>query len=115
VVLTGDSHLNAVRDVPPDFRNLGGPPVATEFVGTSISSNGDPGAAASTLYAYDPANPHHRFRNNERGYVRCTLTRDAWISDFRKVTTVRQPEASTSTRASFGIEHGRAGAVLASV
>ena len=40
VVITGDAHENSVRNVPPDFRRLDGPPVATEFIGTSISSEG---------------------------------------------------------------------------
>ena len=41
VVITGDSHENSVRNVPPDFRSFDGTPVATEFLGTSISSEGD--------------------------------------------------------------------------
>ena len=47
VVLTGDTHQNWVRNVPPDFRSFDGPPVATEFMGTSISTNGDPAPQSS--------------------------------------------------------------------
>jgi alkaline phosphatase D len=112
VVLTGDSHQNWVRNVPPDFRNFDGQPVATEFMGTSISTNGDP-ATPSTRYGDDPYNPHIIFRNNDRGYVRCTLTPELWTSEYRKVSTVVQPEASASTLATFVIENGRAGAKLA--
>jgi len=114
VVLTGDSHQNWVRNVPPDFRNFDGPPVATEFMGTSISTNGDPSLTGRFVrYQDDPENPHIMFRNNNRGYVRCTLTPDSWTSVFRTVSTVRQPEATTSTLATFAIENGRAGAELA--
>jgi alkaline phosphatase D len=112
VVLTGDSHQNWVRNVPPDFRSLDGQPVATEFMGTSISTNGDP-AAPFLRYADDPYNPHILFRNNNRGYVRCTLTPELWTSEFRVVSTVVQPEAPASTLATFAIQNGRAGAELA--
>jgi len=114
VVLTGDSHQNWVRNVPPDFRNFDGQPVATEFMGTSISSNGDPTLKGRFLrYADDPVNPHVIFRNNNRGYVRCTLTPDTWTSEYRAVSTVVRPQATTSTLATFAIENGRAGAQLA--
>jgi alkaline phosphatase D len=113
VVLTGDTHQNWVRNVPPDFRSFDGPPVATEFMGTSISTNGDPGLKPILEYADDPNNPHILFRNNNRGYVRCTLTPDAWTSEFRKVSTVKQPAASASTLATFVVENGVPGAQLA--
>jgi alkaline phosphatase D len=45
--------------------------------------------------------------------VRCTLTPDAWTSEFRKVTHVEEPEALASTLATFVVENGRAGAQLA--
>ena len=41
VVLTGDIHSNWVNDLKVDFRDANAPVVATEFVGTSISSGGD--------------------------------------------------------------------------
>jgi alkaline phosphatase D len=110
VVLTGDSHRNWVRNVPPDFRSLDAEPVATEFMGTSISSGGD--GTGETRYD-DPDNPHIKLWNDNRGYVRCTLTPDVWVSEFRIVSTVVQPVATTSALATFTIENGRAGAELA--
>jgi alkaline phosphatase D len=109
VVLTGDSHTNWLRNIPGDYRDLASPPMATEFMGTSVSTNGDP-AAPTTRGPDDPANPHIIFRNNQRGYVRCTLTPDAWTSEYRVVTTVREPTATTSTVGTFAIENGRPGA-----
>ena len=41
VVLTGDIHTNWVNDLKVDFRDANAPAVATEFVGTSITSGGD--------------------------------------------------------------------------
>jgi len=110
VVLTGDSHRNWVRNVPPHFSSFDGNPVATEFMGTSISTGGN---GDNTTWYDNPHNPHIRFFNNSRGYVRCTLTPDHWISEYRKVSTVTQPEATASTLATFVIENGRAGAALA--
>jgi alkaline phosphatase D len=108
VVITGDSHQNWLRNVPPDIERFDAPPVATEFMGTSISSGGDP-AAPSTTYGGDPNNPHIVFRNNNRGYVRCTLNADAWTSEYRIVPTVRQRGVAASTLATFAVENGRAG------
>ena len=50
------------------------------------------------------------FHNNNRGYVRCSVTPDTWTAEFRVVDTVRQPQAPTR---SFVIENGRAGALRA--
>ena len=109
VVITGDVHTNQVRNVPPNFTDFDAPPVATEFIGTSISSGGDPDQVR-TSYGGDPNNPHRKFLNNNRGYVRCTVTRDLWQSDYRIVPTVRDPNAPVSTLATFVVEQGRAGA-----
>jgi alkaline phosphatase D len=38
MVITGDVHQNFVRNVPPDHIQLDAAPVATEFIGTSIST-----------------------------------------------------------------------------
>jgi alkaline phosphatase D len=107
VVLTGDTHQHWVRNVPRHYSSLDDP-VAAEFMGTSISTNGDP-ATATTLFAV-PDNPHILLRNNNRGYVKCTLTPDAWTSEFRIATTVRQPQATMSTLATFAVENGIPGA-----
>ena len=53
------------------------------------------------------------FRNNNRGYVRCTLTADTWTSDYRIVPTVRERGVPATTLASFVVENGRPGAQLA--
>ena len=111
VVITGDVHANFVRNVPPDYINLDAEPIATEFVGTSISSGGD--RTISTTFGGDSNNPHLRFSDNHHGYVRCKLTRDLWRSDYRVVPTVLSQDAPVSTLASFVVERGRAGAHIA--
>ncbi|HEY6738092.1 MAG TPA: alkaline phosphatase, partial [Actinopolymorphaceae bacterium] len=46
-------------------------------------------------------NPHLRFYNNLRGYVRTTITPDALTADYRNVGYVSQPGAEAFTRATF--------------
>jgi alkaline phosphatase D len=111
VVLTGDSHRNWVRDIPRDYTSLEHP-IGTEFLGTSITSGGDPAPPVELQFS-DPRNPHLRFRNNNRGYVKCTLTPDTWTSEYRVVDTVLQPTSPTRTLATFVVENGRPGAQLA--
>ena len=43
VVVTGDLHSSQVSDLPPSFDDPSttAPPVATEFMGTSLTSGGD--------------------------------------------------------------------------
>ena len=110
IVLTGDSHRNWLRNVPPTPLDLDAPPVATEFMGTSISTGGDP-ANPSTTFGDDPNNPHILMINNNRGYVLCTADRDTWTSDYRIVPTVLRRDVPASTLATFAVENGRPGAV----
>jgi alkaline phosphatase D len=108
VVLGGDIHSFWVTDLRTDPGAEGAPVVATEIVGTSISSAGVP---HDTFAAYLPDNPHVRFFDSrQRGYVRCTVTPERWRADLRVVADVRDPGTAASTLASFVIEAGRPGA-----
>jgi alkaline phosphatase D len=113
VVITGDAHQNSVRNVPRDFREPDGALIATEFMGTSISSEGD--EAFGTSYGGNPQNPHVLFTDRHRGYVRVTLDSARWTNEFRVVDTVRQPVATAHTLATFVVENGVAGAQRAGV
>jgi alkaline phosphatase D len=109
IVLTGDIHSNWVNEVRVDHRQSDGPIVATEFVGTSLSSDGDNTSAADKLARAKDENPGVRFANAERGYVRCIVTPDAWRSDFQVVPFIERPGGPVVTRASFVVESGRPG------
>jgi alkaline phosphatase D len=109
VAITGDSHFNSVRNVPPSFRSLDGAPVATEFIGTSISTNGDP-ANRQPTYGGDPKNPQILYRDNNRGYVIVVAGPQRWTSEFRVMDTVMQPESAASTLSTFVVEQGVPGA-----
>jgi len=111
VVITGDVHANYVCDVKADFNDPDSATVATELVGTSISTGGD----GQDQGAGDPVqlaeNPHIKFINRNRGYVRNTVTPTGWTADFRVVDFVTTPGAPVRTRATFVIEEGTPGAV----
>jgi alkaline phosphatase D len=106
VLMSGDVHSNWAADL-----KLGGRTVAAELVGTSISSGGDGGDRWRTTGPLLAANPHLRFFDDHRGYVRCTLTAETLDADYRVVPYVRRPGAPVHTRASFRLTAGRPGLV----
>ena len=112
MIITGDWHSTFVNDIKTDFSNPGSPTVATEFAGTSISTNDDLIVYGPYYGPMIPANPHIKFFDGDRrGYVRCRLNRREWRTDLRMVPTVSRPDTPISTFASFVVEDGRPGAV----
>jgi alkaline phosphatase D len=110
IILTGDIHSNWVNDLRVDDRNAGTQVVATEFVGTSISSSGNGSKDYAGLAKLMANNPCVKFHNRERGYVRCTVTPENWISDYVVVEDVTKPGGKALTRASFVVQAGMPGA-----
>jgi alkaline phosphatase D len=111
VFVTGDWHSTFVNDIRQDFDAPESPVVATELVGTSVTTNGD-----GIVYGpyYGPMvqhNPHIRFFDGDRrGYQRHTLTHDTWRTDLVMVDRVGTPTSPASTLRSFVVEAGRPGA-----
>jgi alkaline phosphatase D len=58
----------------------------------------------------NPRNPHVKFFNARRGYVRVAVTPDRWTTDFRVLPYVSRPGAPVETRATFVVERARRGA-----
>lgn len=113
VVLTGDIHSNWVNSLRMEDHRPETPIVATEFVGTSISSGGN---GTETVRGHDDLlahNPGVLFHNAERGYVRCTVTPECWTSEFLVVDDVTKPGGKVFPRASFVVVAGRPGALPA--
>ncbi|MFI6263852.1 alkaline phosphatase D family protein [Micromonospora sp. NPDC051006] len=109
VVVTGDAHCSMVADLKQNFDDQNSRTVGTEFLGTSISSGADGADMDARGREWLASNPHMRYYNQRRGYVRCTVGRDEWRSDYRVVPYVTTPGASVSTDASFVVENGRPG------
>jgi alkaline phosphatase D len=110
VALAGDVHNNWVNDLRLDVDNPKTPVVATEFVGTSITSTGDGSDISPTMEAMASENECVRFCNNQRGYVRFELKPEALRADFRVVEYVTKRGSPVRTRASFIVEDGKPGA-----
>jgi alkaline phosphatase D len=111
VVVTGDWHSTFVNDLMVDFKDPDAPTIATELVGTSISTNGDDEDYGPYYGPMVPENPHIMFFDGDRrGFVRCELDRARWRTDLRMVTTVSRPDAPAYTLASFVVEIGEPGA-----
>lgn len=109
IVIAGDIHSNWVNDLKVDFDRPESPTVATEFVGTSISSGGNGTEKPKFLDTIMSENPFVRFHNAERGYISCTATPSEWRSDYRVVEFVDRPGAPVVTRRSFVVENGSPG------
>jgi alkaline phosphatase D len=108
VALGGDMHAFYVTDLKTDFADAKASAVATEFVGTSITSHDvDYAAVSSDL----PHNPHIRyFESRWRGYLRCEVTPGIWRTDLRIVDDVEDAASRGRNLISFYVEDGRAGA-----
>ncbi|GGN95313.1 MULTISPECIES: alkaline phosphatase D family protein [Haloarcula] len=115
VVVTGDFHSNWANEITSARRD--GETIGTEFVGTSISSGGD--GAEYTDFDSDEAgalgryvveeNENVAYNNGRRGYTRCTLTPDRWVTEFRVVDYVTDRGAPIRTDATFVVEDGAPG------
>jgi alkaline phosphatase D len=111
VVISGDIHSFLANDLKLDFDNESSPIVATEFVGSSISSYGPPYDPIARVL---PDNPHvHFFDSRQRGYVLVDLTADAMRVQMRAVSDAHDAKATISTFRTFAVEGGRAGVVAA--
>ena len=109
VVLSGDIHSFWMNDLKLDFDNPAAPTVATEFVGTSVTS---PPPPEEQLRRYVRDNPHVRyFETRMRGYVSIDLTRERMETRFRSVSDITDPQASVSTLKTYVVENGRPGAI----
>ena len=111
VVIGGDIHSFWANDLKLDFDNPKSPTVATEIVGTSITSVGP---NYETFTKYLPDNPHVKFfESRRRGYVSVDLTRARMTTTMRAISDVRDPKATISTLKTFVVEDRKAGAVSA--
>lgn len=116
VVVTGDFHSNWANDIITAEEGSS-EPVGTEFVGTSISSNGD-GSELDDFNGDEEGvlgrhvieeNENVKYNCNRRGYTRCTLTSDTWTTEFQVVDYVSRPGAPLRNDATFTVEAGQPG------
>ena len=110
VVLTGDIHASWVNELRTDFRRAERPSIAAEFVGTSISSGGDGSDTTALSTAEARAdNPHVKWQQNRRGYMKCTVDADTWTTEYRTVAYVSRPDAPVETATRWRLTRGKSG------
>jgi alkaline phosphatase D len=111
VVIGGDVHAFHVSQLKADFDDPASPVVASEFVGTSISSQH---GGQEWLDKRRAANPHLLLADGRyRGYVRAEVTPKRMTVDLRAMESVQTRDAACNTLASFVVEDGRPGPVKA--
>jgi alkaline phosphatase D len=109
VVLTGDMHRHLAADLKADFNDPRSATLGVELVGTSITSGRDGQDLDPSGRQILATNPHVKFTNFQRGYLRCTATPELCQADFRVLPYVTRTGAPISTRASFVTEAGNPG------
>ncbi|WP_405873442.1 alkaline phosphatase D family protein [Streptomyces sp. NBC_00005] len=109
MVLSGDVHVGYGFDIKDDFDDPASRTLGTEIVATSIASGMDGAQKPANWNTYMTANPHLKFYDGRRGYVRVALGQTQARADFRTVPYVTTPGAGISTAASFVTEVGEQG------
>lgn len=110
LVVTGDIHSSWVNDLHAEPDDPDSPKVATELVGTSISSSFPAQLAGLAAEAARRQPTVRYFEPTRRGYVRVRLDRREARADYRTVASVTERGVPTETTASFRVAAGRPGA-----
>lgn len=107
VVLGGDVHSFNVNQLKLDFDDPDSPVVASEFIGTSLTSQA---WSQERLNQYLPDNPHMLLVDSRyRGYARAEVTPQRMTVDLRAMESVATRDAACSTLGSYVVENGKPG------
>lgn len=107
VIASGDYHKHFAGTVPAREEVLDGEMVATEFLATSISTNGD-GGPIDGLDTLMRNNPHVALFADQRGYQIFDITKERWQTDIKGVDQISRPGGKLSTLARFAVTPDRA-------
>ncbi|MFI7275280.1 alkaline phosphatase D family protein [Streptomyces sp. NPDC049879] len=114
VVLSGDRHLTMVSDLRRDYADPASRTIGAEFVGCSISSNGDQDQDAFRAQ-WDPLrpdNPHWKLLDAHRGYHLFDIGRDGIDAQVRTVETVLSPASPVRPPVRLRVDEGTPGVRL---
>ena len=106
VVVDGDVHYNSAGELKKNFADEKSATLGVEFVATSISSLGDGYDTNNRHHALMQQDPHIKFYNAQRGYVRHVVTPETWQADFQVLDKVSVPDGRMTTRKRFVVENG---------
>jgi alkaline phosphatase D len=108
VVLSGDNHAFWANELR---READGMTIATEFVGTSVTSYGPPYEQVAKRL---PSNPQIKFfESRRRGYASVAVNAERMVTRFQAVSDAADPDAGVETLASFVLEAGNKNLVTA--
>ena len=107
ITLAGDIHNNWAGELKKNFLDEKSATLGVEFVGTSISTDGDGYDVNDNFRRRITKQPYVKFFNNQRGYLRNTVTRERWQVDFRVLDKVTAPDGRVSMRKSLVVENGK--------
>ncbi|MEO6184965.1 MAG: alkaline phosphatase D family protein, partial [Steroidobacteraceae bacterium] len=111
VILSGDLHAFVVGNVNAVPERLDTPLVATEFVGTSVSSDSRP---QESLDAWREGNANVLLVDGrKRGYLAVKITDQRMQVDLVAVDNVNEPGSGRHSLSSYVVEAGNAGALPA--
>ncbi len=106
VVVDGDVHLNCAGEVKKDFNDEKSATLGVDFTATSISSLGDGFDTDNRMKTLMQQDPHIKFYNRQRGYVRHVVTPGRWQADYQVLDKVSVPDGRMTTRRGFVVEIG---------
>jgi alkaline phosphatase D len=116
LVLGGDVHTFYATELRRDFNrpvSSTNPVVATEFVGTSVTSNSRPQQRTSQYVAM---NPHIKFgRSDKRGYMLMEITPRETRTRFMGLDEVRDPKTAQRELAAFRVIDGKPGVEMTTI
>jgi alkaline phosphatase D len=112
VIGSGDMHQHLVGYLPSDLDDPLSPPLASEFLATSVTSGGSGSPRqAHQLHTLDH-NPHVALLNNQRGYQLYRVDAGRWATDIKVLDQVDRPEGQLSKLATYVVEQGKPGPIL---
>jgi alkaline phosphatase D len=110
LVLGGDVHTFYATELRADFNRPASkvnPVIATEFVGTSVTSSSRPQQRTSEYVAM---NPHIKYgRSDRRGYMFLEITPQETRTRFMGLDEVRDARTAQRELAAFRVKDGKAG------
>ena len=110
LVISGDVHTFYASELRRDFNrppSAANPVLATEFCGTSVTSNSRPQVRTEQYLAM---NPHIRYgRSDRRGFVLMDITPRSSTVLFQGLDDVKRASSGVSTLAGFTVMDGRPG------
>lgn len=107
VIASGDAHVHNVGMVPLRDEAPDGPAAATEFLATSISSDGD-GAPQDTATLSYEGSPNLTLANAQRGYHVFDIAPGEWRTDVKVLDRVQAPGGTLSLLGRFTVMPDRA-------